>query len=660
MNTNIFEHYHTRKEKLRAAVEAAAAYGWIDAGRRDEIIGRLDSDVLTLGVIGQMKCGKSTFLNAFVFGAEVLPAAITPMTAALSVITYGPEAKLTAHFYSADELAAQRLAGTLAADADTALAGTERDDSLVNLREYVGVGGRYEAVTKYVTIYYPKEYLKGVEIVDTPGFNDPVVAREQKTEEFLRRADAVILMLYASRAFDATDRDILFRNVRDCGVGKVLVAVNKYDIPYGNGEDEAEIVGNVRAQLARAAADGADEAVGTLAAEHEPIPVSAQMALLSQLPPAEIEADPAKKAAWARLCDDFEISTPAQMADRSRVSALVDAVMQVIEREKADILLRKPMNAVKGAAMARKEELQGRLYRCRSLIDSLSHGDDELEDRRERLEKADRRLKKKIDTLSIDIDAAFSSIIRKGKNEMEDEVDSACHRMDNIVENMSYTQTADDIRPALESVNNKLIQRTLRRTVEELETEARRKLATAVRSFCEDTEEILYRFLDDFDARDFVKAVEQSIYFRIDSRGLFSVATDGKTDPDDDTLLKKIGKVLITPLKGYYDIYKSVSRIVTNNREAKAELHASIEKIRSGFDARPYLEVLQERRAEIIDDIKSRIIDELIAPMRAQLDVLSRREHDREEALAAARRDCDAAGDELAEFNKQYTAVFGE
>lgn len=659
MSTNIFEQYRQRKENLRKAVESAAEYGWIDAARRDEILARLDSDVLTLGVIGQMKCGKSTFLNAFVFSAEVLPAAITPMTAALSVITYGPEAKLTAHFYSADELAALQLAGSVPAGSDTTLAGTERDDSLENLHEYVGVGGRYEGVTKYVTIYYPKDYLKGVEIVDTPGFNDPIVAREQKTEEFLRRADAVVLMLYASRAFDATDRDILFRNVRDCGAGKVILAVNKYDIPYGNGETEAEIADNVRTALARAAAEGGDEVVGALAAEHSPIPLSAQMALLSQLTPQEIAAVPARAAAWRRLCDDFEISTPVQMADKSRLAALVEAVMTVIERDKTDILLRKPLNAIKGAAMARKEELQSRLYRSRSIIASLSHGDEELADRRERLEKADRRLKKKIDTLSIDIDTAFSAVIRKGKNEMEDEVDSACRRMDSIVENMSYTQTADDVRPALESVNNKLIQRTLRRTVEELETEARRRLATAVRAFCEDTEEILYRFLDDFDARDFVKTVEQSIYFRIDSRGLFSVGRKDSGDETDDTLLKKIGKVLITPLKGYYDIYKSVSRMVTNNREAKAQLHAGIEQVRSSFDATPYLEVLQERRQEIIDDIRSRIIDELISPMREQLDILGSKEHDREEALAAERAAAEALQTELDTFNKEYTAVFG-
>lgn len=40
-----------------------------------------------------MKCGKSTFLNSFIFEDDILPAATTPMTAALSVITYGEKEK---------------------------------------------------------------------------------------------------------------------------------------------------------------------------------------------------------------------------------------------------------------------------------------------------------------------------------------------------------------------------------------------------------------------------------------------------------------------------------------------------------------------------------------------------------------------------------------
>ena len=44
---------------------------------------------LRIAVIGQMKSGKSSFLNAALFNQVVLPKAETPMTAALTSIVYG-------------------------------------------------------------------------------------------------------------------------------------------------------------------------------------------------------------------------------------------------------------------------------------------------------------------------------------------------------------------------------------------------------------------------------------------------------------------------------------------------------------------------------------------------------------------------------------------
>ena len=114
--------------------------------------------------------------------------------------------------------------------------GKTKEDSFENIIEYVGADGKYVSITKSVKIYYPKEYLKGVEIVDTPGFNDPIVSREERTKEFLKKADVVLMMLYAGRPFDATDRDIIFKNVSQCGIGKVLIGINKYDIPYCSDE----------------------------------------------------------------------------------------------------------------------------------------------------------------------------------------------------------------------------------------------------------------------------------------------------------------------------------------------------------------------------------------------------------------------------------------
>lgn len=45
--------------------------------------------LLKIGIVGRVKAGKSSLLNALVFnGADVLPKAATPMTAALTMIEY--------------------------------------------------------------------------------------------------------------------------------------------------------------------------------------------------------------------------------------------------------------------------------------------------------------------------------------------------------------------------------------------------------------------------------------------------------------------------------------------------------------------------------------------------------------------------------------------
>ena len=45
---------------------------------------RQEGRIFQLGIVGQMKTGKSSFLNEYLFGEEILPTAATPMTAALT------------------------------------------------------------------------------------------------------------------------------------------------------------------------------------------------------------------------------------------------------------------------------------------------------------------------------------------------------------------------------------------------------------------------------------------------------------------------------------------------------------------------------------------------------------------------------------------------
>lgn len=67
---------------------------------------RLESEdtILTIGIVGQVKAGKSSFLNALFFDSkEILPKAATPMTAALTKIRYSENISAKVHFFSLDD-----------------------------------------------------------------------------------------------------------------------------------------------------------------------------------------------------------------------------------------------------------------------------------------------------------------------------------------------------------------------------------------------------------------------------------------------------------------------------------------------------------------------------------------------------------------------------
>ena len=70
MAENIFEKIHERKQKILAYVQLAKENQIISDEEFASIKNKIDDDKLTLGVIGQMKCGKSTFLNSLIFGDD--------------------------------------------------------------------------------------------------------------------------------------------------------------------------------------------------------------------------------------------------------------------------------------------------------------------------------------------------------------------------------------------------------------------------------------------------------------------------------------------------------------------------------------------------------------------------------------------------------------
>ena len=177
---------------------------------------------LNIGIIGQVKAGKSSFLNTMIFnGQDVLPRASTPKTATLTKIEYADENSIEIVYYTPEEwqqieerakvqseLEEYRVAREILQLAqahgidvqtylnkgkETVTFSTE-SDLMGDLNEYVGESGKLTALVKYVTLKINNPQMKEISIVDTPGLNDPIASRTDKTKQFMEVCDVVFFL----------------------------------------------------------------------------------------------------------------------------------------------------------------------------------------------------------------------------------------------------------------------------------------------------------------------------------------------------------------------------------------------------------------------------------------------------------------------------------
>jgi len=162
----------------------------------------LDLDELfLLVVVGEFNSGKTAFINALL-GERFLTEGVTPTTAAIHLLRYGPEASISP-----------------AAEA--------------------GHGADSRGL---VVVTYPVEWLRDINIVDTPGTNTIIREHEEITADFVPRADLVLFVTSADRPFTESERLFITR-IRDWGK-KVVFVVNKVDIHED--DDVEHVIGFVR------------------------------------------------------------------------------------------------------------------------------------------------------------------------------------------------------------------------------------------------------------------------------------------------------------------------------------------------------------------------------------------------------------------------------
>ncbi|HHH54555.1 MAG TPA: hypothetical protein ENK91_12920, partial [Bacteroidetes bacterium] len=208
---------------------------------------QLEEEHFFVSFTGQIKAGKSTLINALLFGEEVIPSDDTPHTAKITIIKYGEKPMLEATFYSKEEwevlesnqefyeeflkpdIEKSVNKGVYVNEIINKTAKIKKENDLENLTEYVARDGKYTPFVNLVTLYYPNEILKEITIVDTPGTNDPNKLRDKVAKEWIHKTNANIYITYANQAMDKVDIDFIDNFLLSVPKEQKLTVVNKID-----------------------------------------------------------------------------------------------------------------------------------------------------------------------------------------------------------------------------------------------------------------------------------------------------------------------------------------------------------------------------------------------------------------------------------------------
>lgn len=103
-------------------------------------------------------------------------------------------------------------------------------DAKAAKRVYVGEDGKLTPITKAVYLYVNEPRLMDLEIVDTPGLNDPVPARAERTREMLKTTDvAFFLSQTGGSFFDNNDVELLVSQLPSEGRNQLL-HINRVEV----------------------------------------------------------------------------------------------------------------------------------------------------------------------------------------------------------------------------------------------------------------------------------------------------------------------------------------------------------------------------------------------------------------------------------------------
>ena len=223
-----------------------------------------------VAVTGVINAGKSTLLNALL-GKKILGASNVPETVNLTVLKYAPEPFARVNFWSEAELkelgiaqdkdddiaeiygsagvkfeseTAQNLKVKFNAGDESAAKFQSTNASEIcseppasktvktdEIKRYTSADSKYAKFVKSVELYENLELLKdNVRIIDTPGIDDAVAAREELVRRFMRECDLMVHLMNVSQSATQKDLDFIVSSLQNSHAVRLAVLLTHADV----------------------------------------------------------------------------------------------------------------------------------------------------------------------------------------------------------------------------------------------------------------------------------------------------------------------------------------------------------------------------------------------------------------------------------------------
>ncbi len=97
------------------------------------------------------------------------------------------------------------------------------------LLQFVGADGKFMPYTKAVQISLNNPNLKDLEVIDTPGVNDPIASREERTKALLKDCDVVFIISPSGQFLTDSDMDLFDRVSNKEGLQEIYFVASQAD-----------------------------------------------------------------------------------------------------------------------------------------------------------------------------------------------------------------------------------------------------------------------------------------------------------------------------------------------------------------------------------------------------------------------------------------------